>query len=114
MKKLLLSLSLLFLCLAGAPAWAQTTESWMHGNAFTAEWVGGCTITAPGTAGSCTDLVDGHPWTDIVGSPRGFGKTFRLKEGNSDWFHVSIPTPVLRGGVHATLSDVMVLYDQPG
>jgi hypothetical protein len=61
---------------------------WVHGNAVVAE--------RPG---------------DLAGEVRiGWGATFRLKPGGDNWFHVSIPTPVLIDGVRPKLSKVFVLF----
>ncbi len=61
---------------------------WVHGNAVTAE--------RPG---------------DLAGEVRiGWGSSFLLKPGTDNWFHVSIPTPVLIDGVRPKLSKVFVLF----
>jgi hypothetical protein len=61
---------------------------WVHGNAVVAE--------RPG---------------DLAGEVRiGWGSKFLLKPGSDNWFHVSIPTPVLIDGVRPKLSKVFVLF----
>lgn len=61
---------------------------WVHGNAVTVE--------RPG---------------DLAGEVRiGWGAKFLLKPGSDNWFHVSIPTPVLIDDVRLKLAKVFVLF----
>lgn len=82
---------------------------WVHGNAATAQYAGGASITAPGTPGHETRHVDGQNWTDILGRPGPDGKTFRGAENSTNTYHFCIPTPVIFGP-RARLEKVFVLY----
>ena len=46
-----------------------------HGINVAAETAGGSGVTSPGPL----TTVSGIPWTDVLGLPQGFGKTFRGK-----------------------------------
>jgi hypothetical protein len=58
-------------------------RSFIHGNAIVAERVGDGALAQLG----------GVPWSDIVGMPQGWGKTYRGKGDQLNWFHAAIPTP---------------------
>lgn len=77
-----------------------------HGVSFVAETVGGANIASPGPLTN----VGGQPWTDVVGLPQGFGKSYRGKPGNNVWFHVPVPTPTLRSSARVRVQDVFVQY----
>jgi hypothetical protein len=55
--------------------------------------------------------VDGVAWTDVVGFPRGWGKTWRGRTNIHNWFHVTIPAPVWIGPVRPQLDRVYVFFD---
>ena len=52
----------------------------------------------------------GIPWTDIVGLPQGWGKTYRGKASKAVWFHAAIPTPVMHESVLVRLQDIFVFF----
>ena len=109
---------------------------WVHGTSFRSEWVGDNLLKVPGTRhdGSNGDVN----WSDVNGLPRGWGATFRgrrslfagfvgaIHTGPPDvadpfryslkgyWFHVPIPTPVIRDGRRSTLLRVFVLWEATG
>ena len=56
------------------------------------------------------DNVDNVPYTDVLGMRRGPGSFWRGEPGNGNWFHVSIPTPVIVGGDRVALKRVFVKY----
>ena len=78
----------------------------VHGNAIVPEQAGGGNISSPGPLKSVHDI----PWTDVLGLPQGFGRSYRGKAGQSVWFHASVPTPVLRQSVRSLLQDVFILF----
>lgn len=84
---------------------------WTHGNAAQPQFVGGISITSPGTTGHQTAQVANQPWTDIVGLPQGPGKVFRGQGGTDNWFHFALPTPVLDAGKRARLEQAFVLFN---
>jgi hypothetical protein len=103
-----------FLCallgsLLPGKAWAQLSASWVNGNTVVPQYVGGTSITNPGTEYHHTQRVNGQPLTDVVGLPQGPGKTFRGQPGDN-WFHFSIPTPVFSQGRQMDVLRAMVLY----
>jgi len=74
-----------------------------------AMWVHGVSVfpeRTSGDAGADGPLIQSQhiPWSDIVGLRQGFGATFRGKQNHDNWFHFSIPTPVL----------VPVFHSEPG
>jgi uncharacterized protein DUF6623 len=77
-----------------------------HGVSFVAETVGGANISSPGPLTN----VGGVPWSDVVGLPQGFGRSYRGKWGNNVWFHVAVPTPTLRNSARVRVQDVFVQY----
>ena len=56
---------------------------------------------------------NGQNYTDVNGLREGFGVTFHLQGGHSDWFHCPIATPVLVEDQRANLDKVFVLYNLP-
>lgn len=80
---------------------------WVHGNTVVPER----TIKAEpaGTDGPLTD-IRGVPGSGMLGFRRGGGTQFRGKDGHKNWFHFSIPTPVIHNGERANLAKVFVLY----
>jgi hypothetical protein len=81
---------------------------WVHGNTIVPER----TIKAEpvGTDGPLTD-IPGVPGSGMLGFRRGGGATFRGKDNHDNWFHFSIPTPVIHEGVRARLLKVFVLFN---
>src|SRR5215510_2042719 len=66
-----------------------TLRSFVHGNAFVAEKVG----ESSGPLAVIHDSIDESvPLSDVVGMPQGWGRTYRGKTGQANWFHVAIPT----------------------
>jgi hypothetical protein len=65
---------------------------WVHGTAFEVE----------------------DPSTLVGISRRGFGTLFRGKAASFNWFHISIPTPVIIDDVRPTLEKVFVFYKTNG
>lgn len=78
----------------------------VHGNQFMPQNGGGGNASSPGPLLH----VDGVAWTDVLGAPFGWGKTFRGKGGGSVFFHVCIPTPTLRGSGRVRLDEVSFQY----
>jgi hypothetical protein len=64
-------------------------RSFIHGNAIVAERVGGGAVASPGPLTNVQQV----PWSDVVGLPQGWGKTYRGRSDQLDWFHAAIPTP---------------------
>ena len=71
-----------------------------------AMWVHGVSVVpertakvegSPGPLAPVSDGVNGPwiPWSEITGLRQGFGATFHGKAGYDNWFHFSIPTPVI-------------------
>lgn len=75
-----------------------------HGISVVPETAGGSNITSPGPLTS----VSGIAWTDVLGLPQGFGKTFRGKSNQSVWFHAAVPSPALIAGRIVMLRDIML------
>ena len=75
-----------------------------HGVNVAAETAGGSSVTSPGPL----TTVSGIPWSDVLGLPQGFGKTFRGKSNQSVWFHAAIPSPALINAQIVVLRDVML------
>ena len=74
--------------------------SWVHGTAFMpAEF-----------PGSGLENVDDVAWTDILGFRRGWGSFWQGIAGNANWFHVSIPTPVITDDNRVKLERVFVMF----
>jgi hypothetical protein len=82
-------------------------KSFIHGNSIIAERVGGATITSPGPLLS----PDGIPWSDVVGLPRGWGKTYRGKSNEEVWFHAAIPTPAIDSSRQVRLNTVFMFFE---
>lgn len=82
---------------------------WVHGNTAIPQFVGGVSVSSPGTPGHETAKVNGQNWTDIVGLPQGTGKIFRGQPG-TNFFHFSIPTPVIMSDRRVRLERVFVLF----
>jgi hypothetical protein len=79
--------------------------SWIHGTVFVPE------SAADGKFAQVASI----PFTNRVGFPRGDGKIFRGQPGSDNWFHASIPTPVLVDGVRVRAEKVFVLFrSDPG
>ncbi len=76
-----------------------------HGTAVVAENAGGANISSPGPMTN----VGGIPWTDVLGLPQGFGKTYRGKSGSSVWFHAPVPTPAQIASQIVVVDDVFIL-----
>jgi hypothetical protein len=74
---------------------------WAHGTAF----------SPPEFPSTGLDNVDDVPYTDVLGMRRGPGSFWRGEVGNGNWFHVSIPTPVIVGGDQVRLKRVFLKYD---
>jgi hypothetical protein len=88
--------------------------TWIHGNSAVIQFPGGAGLEF--TDRSRMDQVEHHAWTDVTGLHRGPGETFRGNGGNANWFHFSIPTPVIvptpraPGGDRTRLETVFVLF----
>lgn len=80
---------------------------WVHGNSVVPER----TIKAEplGTDGPLTD-IPGVPGSGMLGFRRGWGAQFRGKHSHHNWFHFSIPTPVIHEDERANIIRVFVLY----
>ena len=76
-----------------------------HGVAVSAENAGGANIGSPGPL----TQVAGVAWSDVLGLPQGFGKTYRGKQGSGVWFHAAVPTSAQIGRQLAVLDDVFIL-----
>jgi hypothetical protein len=79
-----------------------------------AMWVHGVSALPERTAGDAGAdgplvQVQNIPWSDIAGLRQGFGATFRGKRHHHNWFHFSIPTPVMV----PTFNPRSQTYDQP-
>lgn len=95
---------------------------WVHGNAVRPEWVGENLARVIG--GRWDETAGEIPWSEVNGSPRGWGTTYRGRASHADglagdggaddlkqyWFHFSLPTPVLDLDARAALSRVCVLW----
>ena len=55
--------------------------------------------------------VDGADWSEGVGFYRGFFSAFRIRAGQSVWFHFPLPTPVEQDGQHMALLAVELLWE---
>src|ERR1700733_4561916 len=86
----------------GSVAMSKLFASWVPGYAAVAQTMGGTTLN-----------WEGKDYTDVNGFREGFGATFFLKGGKSDWFHFPLPTPVIVEDQRASLSRVMVLFALP-
>jgi hypothetical protein len=86
------------------------TAIWVHGNAVRAQLIGGSGLTSPGP----NEQVEGVPWTDLAGFPRGWGTTYRCRNNNSNWFHFSIPTPAVLNDHRYSVKRVFVFYNAEG
>lgn len=75
-----------------------------HGAAVVAEKAGGGSVTSPGPL----TQVGGVPWSDVLGLPQGFGKTYRGKRDSQVWFHAAVPTPAQIGSQLAVLNQVLI------
>jgi len=64
------------------------TARWVHGTAFEAE----------------------YPDRLVRRERKGWGSSFFMKPGTTNWFHIAIPTPALIDGVRPLLSRIFVLY----
>lgn len=84
--------------------------SFIHGVAVVAESAGGGNISSPGPL----THVNGVPWSDVLGLPQGFGKTYRGKAGSNVWFHAPVPTPVHIVGQLVTIDDVFLSINLGG
>src|SRR6266511_1680429 len=80
--------------------------SFVNGNTVVPQAAGGGAITSPGPLLQ----VDGVPWSDVVGLPRGWGRAYRGKRGEHVWFHASVPTPVRVDGAQVLVQDVFSLF----
>jgi hypothetical protein len=75
-----------------------------------ANWVHGTAFMPPEFPTQGLDNVDGVPYTDVVGLRRGWGTFWQGKTGNANWFHVSIPTPVIIDNARVKLQRVFVMF----
>jgi hypothetical protein len=82
-------------------------KSFIHGNAIVAERVGGGNISSPGPLLS----PSGVAWSDVVGLPRGWGKTYRGKRNEEVWFHAVIPTPTIVSSREVRLNTVFIFFE---
>lgn len=64
------------------------TARWIHGNAFEVE----------------------YPDRLVRQEHKGWGIKFVMKPGTSNWFHISLPTPVIIDGSRPQLSKFFILY----
>jgi Family of unknown function (DUF6623) len=81
-------------------------KSFIHGNAVIPE------ILGPGPGPFIQ--IEGCPWSEFLGLPSGYGKTFRGAAGKSTWFHAAIPTPPVEY-TRVQLDKVYVFFfGQPG
>lgn len=55
--------------------------------------------------------VDGADWSEGVGFYRGFFSAFRIRAGQSVWFHFPLLTPVEQDGQHMALLAVELLWE---
>lgn len=78
--------------------------------ALEARWVPGYVTVAERVGPEVFANVQGISWTDIVGLRQGGGVTWRGKGGTSNWFHISVPTPVIDDDVRVRLERVFVLF----
>ena len=90
---------------------AKQFESWVHGYAAVAEWMGTDRLQ------SAVDPTRSPPEPDFVpafsevnGWRRACGAFFRLVPHRDNWFHIAIPTPVLVEDRRAGLDRVMALF----
>jgi hypothetical protein len=85
---------------------AKKYAMWVHGTAAVPELMAG-------DAGADGPLlqVDHVPKSDYVGLHQGRGVRFRGKANHGNWFHFSIPTPVIAGDAPARLETAFVLYE---
>jgi hypothetical protein len=74
---------------------------WVHGNVFVPERIDDGFLAR----------VGGIAWTDRVGLPRGWGRTYRGQNDRDNWFHAMIPTPPIDDGVRVRASVAFVLFD---
>ncbi|GAA4636922.1 hypothetical protein GCM10023196_088680 [Actinoallomurus vinaceus] len=74
-----------------------------------ASWVPGYSCVAQ-SMGPPTLAPNNQPFVDVNGLREGFGAYYYLKEGQSNWFHIAIPTPVIVEDRRATLGRVMILF----
>jgi hypothetical protein len=82
-------------------------KSFIHGNSIIAERVGGGNVSSPGPRLS----PDGVPWSDVVGLPRGWGKTYKGKRNEEVWFHAAIPTPAIDSSREVRLNTVFLFFE---
>jgi hypothetical protein len=75
-----------------------------HGVGVTAERAGGATVGSPGPLTN----VAGVPWSDVLGLPQGFGKSYRGKSGSDVWFHAAVPSPAHINSQVVVLDDVFL------
>jgi hypothetical protein len=55
-------------------------------------------------------LVNGIPWTDVVGLRQSGGTTFQGQAGAANWFHVPIATPVIVNDIRVKLVQIFVMF----
>jgi hypothetical protein len=75
-------------------------QSWVHGNAF----------APPEFPAAGLYEVDNVRWTDITGLRKGWGSFWLGQPGQSNWFHVAIPTPTIVEGARVRLQQIFVLF----
>jgi hypothetical protein len=78
------------------------------GNAILAEAVGGYSVHEDW--GPLT-ISRGRGWSDVVGVPQGWGKSYRGKAGTKVWFHAPVPTTPVVSSSRVQLEDVFVFFD---
>jgi hypothetical protein len=76
-----------------------------------ARWIHGNTIVPEVSGSGVFANVGGVAWTDVVGYPRGWGKTWRGKTNTFNFFHVTVPTPAIIGVVRPQLDRVYVFFE---
>ena len=70
------------------------TKILVHGNAVFLQFPGGGGFGGlQSTAGHSMSQFDHHALTDLLGERQGPGVVFRGNSGNTNFFHVSIPSP---------------------
>jgi hypothetical protein len=75
-----------------------------------ASWVHGTAFQPPEFPAQGLQPIDGIHYTDVVGLRRGWGSFWRGRAGSANWFHVSIPTPVVIDGHRVKLERIFVMF----
>lgn len=74
-------------------------------------WVPSAAVVPQERGSNVFAAVDGADWSEGVGFYRGFFSAFRIRAGQTAWFHFPLPTPIEQDGQPMALAAVELLWE---